>query len=263
MDTPSPTSSPESADGRSPCGWQDGQQMSLFGPGHALASRSVRQAKGKASTTTGTSGPSSCDSSLSASLQQSLESRLRQRLEGNGSPLYVLTWKHWDMQSGPPICALRASGRRTSGKGCSGWLTPKLPSGGPAERTSKGGGDRKLEDQVAGWPSPQARDHKGANEPKKALTHNSRPLNEVAKLSGWATPQANDAEKRGNPKYIPGQQTCLPIQAGPTSTTSPAGTEKLGQLNPEFVCWLMGYPAEWLSCVDWETLSSRKSRRSS
>ncbi len=28
-------------------------------------------------------------------------------------------------------------------------------------------------------------------------------------------------------------------------------------------CWLMGYPDEWLSCVDWETRSSPKSRRSS
>ncbi len=51
-------------------------------------------------------------SSPSAALQLSLESRLRRRLDGLGSPLFVLTWKHWAMPSGPPICALRASARR-------------------------------------------------------------------------------------------------------------------------------------------------------
>ncbi len=33
---------------------------------------------------------------------------------GDGFPGCVLTWKHWDMPSGPPICALRASAPRTS-----------------------------------------------------------------------------------------------------------------------------------------------------
>ena len=34
-----------------------------------------------------------------------------------------------------------------------------------------------------------------------------------------------------------------------------------GQLNPQWVAWLMGYPTEYLSCVPWETRSSRKSQR--
>ena len=34
-------------------------------------------------------------------------------------------------------------------------------------------------------------------------------------------------------------------------------TEKRGALNPEFVCWLMGYPAEWVSCAGSETRSTR------
>src|SRR5690242_21166272 len=57
-------------------------------------------------------------SSPSAVLQSSLESRLRARLDVHGSPEYVLTWKTWDMPSGPLICALRASARPTSGNGC-------------------------------------------------------------------------------------------------------------------------------------------------
>lgn len=40
-------------------------------------------------------------------------------------------------------------------------------------------------------------------------------------------------------------------------------TEKPGALNPEFVCWLMGFPPEWDACAPMATPSSRKSRRKS
>lgn len=36
-----------------------------------------------------------------------------------------LTWKTWDMPQREPICALRASTRRTSDNDCSGWPTPQ------------------------------------------------------------------------------------------------------------------------------------------
>ena len=64
--------------------------------------------------TNDTSGPLFTASSPSAGLQYSLESKLRRRLDVNGSRLCVLTWSTWDMRSGPPICRLRASARRTS-----------------------------------------------------------------------------------------------------------------------------------------------------
>jgi hypothetical protein len=71
-----------------------------------------------------TSGPPSAASSPSAALQSSLESKLRAVLGENGSPEYEVTWKRWAMLSGPPICALRASVRRTSDSGYTGWPTP-------------------------------------------------------------------------------------------------------------------------------------------
>lgn len=72
----------------------------------------------------GISGRHGSSLSRSARLQSSLESRLRARLDVNGSLEYVLTWKHWNMPSQPPICALRASVRRMQGSGFIGWPTP-------------------------------------------------------------------------------------------------------------------------------------------
>jgi hypothetical protein len=44
---------------------------------------------------------------------------------------------------------------------------------------------------------------------------------------------------------------------------SSAPTEKPGALNPEFVCWLMGYPAAWVSCADSGMPSTPAPRRNS
>ena len=103
---------------------QSGLKMNHAGLDHAHSSPSQSPVKGLEIKTNVTCGPCSPISSASVGLQSLLESRLRARLGENGSPEYVLIWKHWDMQSGPPICALRASAPRTSGKDFSGWPTP-------------------------------------------------------------------------------------------------------------------------------------------
>lgn len=89
-----------------------------------------------------------------------------------------------------------------SGSSSSQWRTPTDDSarGGPQspEKRLAGGHTLNLQDQVLDfsiqeWPTPSARDWKGA--PDTKFGNNSRPLNEVAKL--WTTPSAGDGERGG------------------------------------------------------------------
>ena len=101
---------------------QDGADPSGLEAVHVSRFR-ARESK-KAMPTNATSGPLFNYSSPSAALSVVFGSRLQQNLEGNGSPLYELTWSQWDMPAGPQICRQRASARRTSANGCIGWPTP-------------------------------------------------------------------------------------------------------------------------------------------
>ena len=207
-----------------------------------------------------TYGPSSPVSSANADLQQSLESRLQARMAGYGSPEYALTWKEWDMQSGPPICALRASVRRTSGKGYTGWPTPQ---------TFDASNDGK----------PRALRYKGNAPSEAGNTRNPDTpgsyrgdLKDYAALSGWVTPSSRDwkdspgmAFEGTNPDGSLRKRTdLLPRQVyGLIPSGDIATTTNTGGLNPAFPCWLMGFPTEWDDCGASVTLSSPRSQRSS
>jgi len=138
-DTTEPTSSPASEHGTTRSNSPGGQMMLPFGPEAVHANHSQLSGQGEAPTTRGTSGPFGSRSSPSVALQLSLESKLQALLAGRGSPLYVLTWRHWAMPSGPPICALRASVLRTSDSGFSGWVTPTatLAGGTPEQQLAR------------------------------------------------------------------------------------------------------------------------------
>ena len=121
------------------------------------ASRLARQEKERAFEIPDTYGPLFSVSSPSESLQSCLENKLRQAMDVSGSPEYELTWKRWDMSAGPQICALRASARRTSGKGSSGWPSPKAHD---ATGRSPKNDDLTSVVRLAGWDTPTARDHR-------------------------------------------------------------------------------------------------------
>lgn len=202
--TTSAISLPESAAGPTPSDLPDGPTTAPSGPAPVPVSRFRARASKRAMPTTDTSGPLFTNSSPSADLQRSLENRLRQNLDVNGSPEYALTWKMHDMPSGPPICALRASGRRTSGKGFSGWPTPMS-----TERTSspetmakrlayrKGNGQNTVPlylnevAQTAGWPTPMA--GTPAQNGNNAAGNNDSGRKTVELVSGWPTPKEQNS----------------------------------------------------------------------
>lgn len=118
-----------------------------------------------------------------------------------------------------------------------GWPTPNLCERGPEARSTKlargsGGVDLQTAAKLAGWSTPTTRDHKGIDQNYHDGAINNSLPNQVAAL-------------------------------GTTTSSSHAATAKRGALNSGLSRWLMGYPAEWLSCVDWATRSSRRSRRRS
>lgn len=243
-DTRNATSSPGLAGGQSLSPSPVGQQLDLFGRDHAPISPFRWQGLEKALKMKGTYGLSSHASSVSANLQRSLESRLRQNLGDSGSLEYVLTWKRWDMESGPPICALRASVPRnwlkyltslpetlsgeaklklvlpTSDSGCGGWPTPKTPTGGPESaerkqelgRTKSGGGDLQSVALVAGWRTPTATDGTNGG-PNARDSSGGMHLSGQAGVAGWKTPAAQEpgitvdrlVTKDGKP-WIPGER---------------------------------------------------------
>jgi len=207
-----------------PSPFLDGLEIEESGQEAAHVSRFPAPGKGKEKKTSATSGQSSEGSSKSVALQKSLGSKLRRRLAVYGSPEYELTWKKWDMQSGPAICALRASARRisdnasTGAPDTTGWPTPNTMGGGQTSR----GGDRKdellmgglvkpPEDdgtlssalKMAGWPTPAANKFEQdmdrvweRRKEQKALGRNGNgfglTLGMAATLAGWPTPIVND-----------------------------------------------------------------------
>lgn len=250
------TSSPASADGAWRFAGPGCRTRPKCGRGAAHASRSARRGRDVEQMMIGTYGQSGGGWSPSADLQSCLESRLRARMEGRGSPLYVLTWSHWDIGSGPLICALLASVPRRSASGSSS--------------------------VQSGWPAPCAKDgssHRNATagrNPGSKVGNAGVTLTDAVTFAGWGTPQAQDGAKGGQAKRNNRKhhgspvnlrdQVHLTASIGESVNGSQPGTEQsspTGQLNPDHSRWLMGYQVEWASCADTAMRSSRSSRRSS
>ena len=315
------TSSPASADGPMPSTSPDGPLTDQYGPEAVPVSRFRALDSTRAMPTNDTSGPLFSALSPSAALSASLASRLQARMDVNGSPEYVLTWKHWDMPAGPLVYRLRASPRRTIEPVCIGWPTPVASDGHKNTRTHQGAmneaervglrrsdlqtvvqvmmGDRlpfagwptpeagaqNINDttwqerqaklrrkynngngfgmtlgmavRTAGWGTPQARDWKDVGDQSNIPVNGYLPrqvrLAGQPMLAGWTTPQAKEPNGTARPsRSATGRRTeYLGRQVrGPIANGSGAETDITGALNPQFSCWLMGYPQEWVSCAD-------------
>lgn len=122
------------------------------------------------------------------------------------------------------------------------WPTPTATLGAKGGRVTprKGREGGTLIEAVSSrmWPTPTARDWKDGNYPSE-LARKSPGLGAKVK---WATPNASDGRKWSNQslaeRKAKGQQIRLNTQV------SPAGGGG-GQLNPDWVEWLMGWPIGW------------------
>ena len=155
LDTPSATSSPESAGGVTPSDSPDGLQTDLFGREVAPVSPSVVRENLGGGAIRAIFGQRGIASSASAALQSSLVSRLKQRLDTDGSTLFAMTWSEKTTPSGRSVCLLRASGHRTSGSGCGSWPSPKAQNANGAGLHGQGGQDLQTM-ALASWPTRQA-----------------------------------------------------------------------------------------------------------
>ena len=219
--SPSAISSQALAFGPTPSGLPDGVTTDLFGLVPVRANLSARQAKELGLMTSGTCGPISITSSKSAALQSSLESRLQARTQTLGSTLYAMTWKPWVTPSGRSRSRLRASVRRTSETGSTGWPTPQArdhkgaDTHGVHDRGGKGAPLNEVA-RMAGWPTPQTSDSTGGGQAKRAMgeTRHGSNLNDFVMLAGWGTPTASEPGGTGD-QYLARSQ-------GKTGNTSPS-----------------------------------------
>ena len=207
---------------------------------HARANLSARQAKEKGLMTSGTFGRRGSISSKSADLQLFLANRLKPQLERAGSTLFKMTWKESATPAGRSLFRLAASGLRTSDKDCTSWGSPRATDG------SHGGpnqGDKSALPVQAGlspWPTPATQNAEGGPNPSetKWATPSTRDWKDTAGMSQTGTNP--DGSERTRLDQLP-RQAALVTASGQTQSSSPAETERRGQLNPEFSL-AHGYP---------------------
>jgi hypothetical protein len=299
-DTSKCTCSPGSGAGALRCEWQDGKMADQCGPEAARASRSASPGGAAAQMTLGTCGLTCSGSSESAALTESLASRLRARLVTDGSTEYAQTWRELTTPLGRVYWGHTASPRRTSGRDCGGWPTPRVDEPGPAELAEG-------KPQLADWPTPDVRAHHAQGAGMNTEAHSMQLGALATTVTGWPTPNAANADRGGfateeglrkrmesghqknlqdvvgvadwcTPNAMDGEnvdgasrfnRNSLPLNAEVQVVTgapsgSPAQTGPRGVLNPAFPLWLMGYPEAWATCApgyqSWVTVQDALSK---
>lgn len=109
------------------------------------------------------------------------------------------------------------------------WTTPNASDTGRNTRYQQGGTALSMQvKQASAWPTPAARDHKGAN----SLDH--------VEVNGTGRKHMDQL-----PNYVAHAFPSSPPD--PTPPPGPKSSRHSPKLNPQFVEWLMGWPPNWTS----------------
>jgi hypothetical protein len=236
-------------------------QMSFVGASHASLSASL--AVGKATTTTDGSGLNFFEPFAKYDLGTHSWRMYRgcsQLTTGDLPDKYSGTWPKRGMIRNGIAYRPRTSEPLTLDGGSSLWRTPTASdSHGHQYQYSRGNHGQMtptLVGQVKGmFPTPIARDSrsfKGARRSKNA--QGSEPLAVVVQT--WPTPGATAWHSTGN-------RAKVRENASSDEEFHQMTAGNFGQLNPEWVEWLMGFPPGWTDLGASGTRSSLKSRKSS
>jgi len=131
-------------------------------------------------------------------------------------PRSLAIWKKMVINQRGEYLARLKSAHHTRESESSSWLTPMVQDSKHSGTNPGPNGKRKLLANQVNWPTPAARDYKGAVLPETLSAKNRNPM---------------------------------------TNTLPDAVQHKSGrgQLNPEWVEWLMGLPTGWTGLGSWET----------
>jgi hypothetical protein len=115
------------------------------------------------------------------------------------------------------------------------------------------------------WPTPKATDgDRGGRGDLFAMVRTGR----TSRRREWPTPTTQDAKNDGGPSQF--KRNTIPLNAAVKMWPTPTANRRsglqshgtnaiLGQLNPRWLEWLMGYPDGWTELELSVTRSSRKS----
>lgn len=176
-------------------------------------------------TTTGSLSTRSSASTTKAGLLVS-SAKTSQAMRTDNLPPSFPLWKDWVAALRRESGARRTSAPSTDASDCSSWRTVQAAdsSRGPSSNHDPKAGEHSLVTQVGHWPTPAARDHKGANSTEHVTTNGTGRMH-LDQL----------------PNFV---EHCF----SPLDQVTPAGPQSSPErrtLNPLFVEWLMGWPIGW------------------